>query len=90
MVKLVVVTVDLTATFEKKIEKELCQVKRNKNLKTEFKAIEIDLLNAYEGSPKLIELVDKSQRNSLRIDAIKEGPNDTWEVCEKKPKYHCG
>ena len=60
--------------------------KKRKNLKTEFKAIEDDLLNADEVSAKLIELEDRSWRNNIRIDGIKEEPNKTWEACEKKSK----
>ena len=70
---------------QKKIDEELFQVKKEiKNLKTEVKAIEDDLLNADEVSAKLVELEDRSRRNNLRIDGIKEEPNETWEACEKK------
>ena len=82
--------VDLTTSLEftqKKIDEELFQVKKEiKNLKTEVKAIEDDLLNADEVSAKLVELEDRSRRNNLRIDGIKEEPNETWEACEKKSK----
>ena len=44
------------------------------------------MLNADKVSAKLIELEDRSRRNNLRIDGIKEEPNDTWEACEKNPK----
>ena len=72
---------------QKKFDEELFQVKKEiKNLKTEVKAIEDDLLNADEVSAKLIELEDRSRRNNLRIDGIKEEPNKTWEACEKKSK----
>ena len=72
---------------QKKIDEELFQVKKEiKNLKTEVKAIEDDLLNADEVSAKLVELEDRSRRNNLRIDGIKEEPNKTWEACEKKSK----
>ena len=55
----------------KKNDEELFQVKKEiKNLKTEVKAIEDDLLNADEASAKLIELEDRSRRNNLRIDRI--------------------
>ena len=37
-------------------------------------------------SAKLIELEDRLRRNNLRIDGIKEEPNETWEACEKKSK----
>ena len=49
--------------MQKKIDKELFQVKKEiKNLKTEVKAIEDDLLNADEVSAKLIELEDRTRR----------------------------
>ena len=64
--------VDLNATLKimqkkkKEIDEELFQVKNQmKNLKTEVKAIEDDLLNADEVSAKLIELEDRSRRNKL-------------------------
>ena len=60
-----------------------------KNLKTEVKAIEDDPFNADEASAKLIELENRSRRNNLQIDGIKEEPNETWEVCEENPKYNC-
>ena len=44
------------------------------------------MLNVDKVSAKLIELEDRSRRNNLRIDGIKEEPNDTWEACEKNPK----
>ena len=36
-----------------------------------------------EVSSKLIELEDRSRRNNLRIDGIKEKPKETWEECEE-------
>ena len=42
----------------------------------EVKAIEDDLLNAAEVLAKLTELEDRSQRNNLPIEDIKEEPND--------------
>ena len=32
---------------------------------------------------KLIDLEDRSRRNNLRVDGIKERPNETWEDCKK-------
>ena len=86
--------VDLTTSLEftqKKIDEELFQVKKEiKNLKTEVKAIEDDLLNTDEVSAKLIELEDRSRRNNFRIDGINEEPNETWEACEKRSKISLG
>ena len=33
---------------------------------------------------KLIDLQDRQRRNSLRVDGIKERPNETLEDCEKE------
>ena len=33
---------------------------------------------------KLIDLEDRSRRNSLRVDGILETPGETWEDCEDK------
>ena len=33
---------------------------------------------------KLIDLEDRSRRNNVEIDDIKERPNGTWEDCEKQ------
>ena len=33
---------------------------------------------------KLIDLEDRSRRNNLRVDGIKERPNETWEDCESE------
>ena len=32
----------------------------------------------------MVELEDRSRRNNLQIDGIKEEPNETWEACEQK------
>ena len=33
---------------------------------------------------KIIDLEDRSRRNNLRVDGIKERPNETWENCKKE------
>ena len=33
---------------------------------------------------KLIDLEDRSRRTNLRVDGIKERPNETWEDCENE------
>ena len=33
---------------------------------------------------KLIDLEDRSRRNNLRVDGIKERPNETWENWESE------
>ena len=39
---------------------------------------------AIEIENKLVDLEDRSRRNNLRINGIKEGKNETWEECEKR------
>ena len=58
-----------------------------KHLKTKLHAIENDLLNADKVSAKLIELKDRSRRNKLRIDGIKEERNEIWEAFDRKYHY---
>ena len=38
---------------------------------------------AIEIENKLVDLEDRSRRNNLRINGIKEGKNKTWEECEE-------
>ena len=33
---------------------------------------------------KLVDLEDRSRRNNLRINGIKEGKNETWEECKER------
>ena len=33
---------------------------------------------------KPIDLEDRSRRNNLRVDGIRETPGETWEGCEEK------
>ena len=33
---------------------------------------------------KLVDLEDRSRRNNLRMNGIKEGKNETWEECEER------
>ena len=39
---------------------------------------------AIESRNKLIDLEDRSRRNDLRINGIKERKNETWEECEER------
>ena len=39
---------------------------------------------AIEIENKLVDLEDRSRRNNLRINGIKEGKNKTWKECEKR------
>ena len=66
----------------KKIDEELVLLKEQiKDLKTEVKATGDDFYNADEVSSKLIELENRLRRNNLRIDVIKEEPNETRKAC---------
>ena len=76
--------VDLTASLEfthKNWPGTIPGKKRNKKFKNRGQN--------HRRSAKLIELEDRSQRNNLWIDRIKEEPNEIWEAYEKNPKYHC-
>ena len=67
------------------LEGETRNIKGNiKHLELSIKGIEDDLLDPHDVSSKLIELDDRSRRNSLCIDGIEETPNETWEDCEIK------
>ena len=33
---------------------------------------------------KLVELEDRSRRNNIRIDGIKENKKESWEECERR------
>ena len=37
-----------------------------------------------EHSNKLVDLEDRSRRNNLRIDGVKESKGETWEQCQHK------
>ena len=39
---------------------------------------------AIEIENKLVDLEDRSRRNNLRINGIKEGKNKTWEECVER------
>ena len=66
----------------KKIDEELVLLKEQiKDLKTEVKPIGDDFYNEDEVSSKLIELENRLRRNNLRIDVIKEEPNETRKAC---------
>ena len=39
---------------------------------------------AIEIKNKLVDLDDRSRRNNLRINGIKETKNETWEECEER------
>ena len=79
---------ELTKSFEfthDQLEGEINNIKENiKHLETSIKKTEDDLLDPNDISSKLIELEDRSRRNSLHIDGIEETPKVTWENQEIK------
>ena len=79
---------ELTKSFEfthDQLEGEINNIKENiKHLETSIKKTEDDLLDPNDISSKLIELEDRSRRNSLHIDGIEETLKVTWENQEIK------
>ena len=79
---------ELTKSFEfthDQLEGEINNIKENiKHLEKSIKKTEDDLLDPNDISSKLIELEDRSRRNSLHIDGIEETPKVTWENQEIK------
>ena len=82
--------IELTKSLEftqDQLEGEINYIKENiKYLETSIKEFEDDLLDPNDVSSILIELEDRSWRNNLWIDGIKETPNETREDCEIKIK----
>ena len=74
---------ELTKSLEftqDQLEGEINNINENiKHLEISIKGIEHDLLDPNDVSSKLVELEDRSRRSNLRIDGIKETPNETWE-----------
>ena len=68
-----------------KVEQNVCQ------LQEKFKKVEEDVtyMNDYIEDAenihnKLVELEDRSRRNTIRIDGIKEHNKESWEECERR------
>ena len=53
-------------------------------MKTELQELGEDVLNPDYVTKKLIELQDRSRRNTIRIDGIEEEQYETWDRCEEK------
>ena len=70
------------STLNEKIsnmEKNLLSLKKDIDIiQTTKPGLAIDIEN------KLEDLEYRSRRNNLRINGIKEGKSETWEVCEEK------
>ena len=58
------------------------------SLENKIKDIDIQNINGelLKLRNKVIDLEDRSRRNNLRMDGIKETENETWEECERKVK----
>ena len=64
------------------LDEELQTVENNiKKFVSDLKELENNILNPNEVSEKLIELEDRSQRNNIRIDGLKENTNENWDDC---------
>ena len=68
-----------------KVEQNVCE------LQGKFKKVEEDVtyMNDYIEDAenihnKLVELEDRSRRNNIRIDGIKERNKESWEECERR------
>ena len=66
------------------LDKELGNVRKDTTkLENNIKSIEKDLLDPDDVSAKRVELEDRSRRNNLRIDGLRDKwPNETWKTCE--------
>ena len=61
------------------MERNLCSLQKDiEAIQTTKPNWEIEIKN------KLVDLEDRSRRNNLRINGIKEGKNETWEECEER------
>ena len=61
------------------MEKNMFSLKKDIDIiQTTKSSWEIDIEN------KLVDLADRSRRNNLRINGIKEGKNENWEECEER------
>ena len=70
---------------QSQLDEELGNVKKDiTKLENNIKSIEKDLLDPDDVSAKLVELEDRPRRNNLRIDGLRETPNETWKTCEEK------
>ena len=70
---------------QSQLDEELGNVKKDiTKLENNIKSIEKDLLDPDDVSAKLVELEDRSRRNNLRIDGLRETPNETWKTFEEK------
>ena len=69
-----------------KLNEKITSMERNLfSLKKDIEVIQTTKPSwAIEIENKLVDLEDRSMRNNLRINGIKEGKNETWEECEER------
>ena len=69
-----------------KLNEKITTMERNLfSLKKDIEVIQTTKPSwAIEIENKLVDLEDRSRRNNLRINGIKEGKNETWEECEER------
>ena len=69
-----------------KLNEKITSMERNLfSLKKDIEVIQTTKPSwAIEIENKLVDLEDRSRRNNLRINGIKEGKNETWEECEER------
>ena len=69
-----------------KLNEKITTLERNLfSLKKDIEVIQTTKPSwAIEIENKLVDLEDRSRRNNLRINGIKEGKNETWEECEER------
>ena len=69
-----------------KLNEKITSMERNLfSLKKDIEVIQTTKPSwAIEIENKLVDLEDRSSRNNLRINGIKEGKNETWVECEER------
>ena len=80
--------VNITKSLEymqEQLDEELAKLKHDiGKIQSDIKGMEHNLLDPKHMMEKLIELQDRSHWNNLRINGVKETPNEFWGICEKK------
>ena len=70
--------------IQTEVKEEITNTKDDLNqVKTEVQELREDVLDPDYVTNKLIELGDRSRRNNIHIDGIKEEQYETWNRCEK-------